>query len=745
MTPTSLQPEPGHLVSVKRFFSTLPCLWLLLVACGETDQSHDATHSDAAPGLASQSVTARFDLLSFSRLNGFHEGVPCLPGDVPPFAAAAELAGALRESSDHVMFVCIDDALQQTGAASGVPASEALVNARAELLLQAMAEAKVDAYVPGHGDFLRFGVQGLLDRAKSLGLPVLISNLEVPNPEDVKPYILLEASGFTVACLGAVPMVASGSISEPGVTIVKPVRRIKQLAKELTKSGAADMVIVFSALSNLTNQRLSDTADVQFIIGSNEQGQSAGRIVQRLDTSLVSQRFYGHELGHTTVNIVDDNFSMIDLSALSTLPKYLATEGAMIEGWFEQYGTDDLAVLAQRISALDEPDLDSRLAMREANQQWLSEYEDYADSFVSHRAATLNRAAEGNAIDALMAQQSTAIHAAVLELSDPIKPLISDSYIGTSESCEECHRDQYDHWANTAHPGAFDSLKTLGRENDGTCLPCHVVGFNRASGFKDPRNEAPFGAVSCWSCHQTRAFHASLPRGAVDPTLTGVADRDYIAERCEGCHSRRRSPGFDVEAAMNRVACPPMRSDDPDLARARNRALQAIQRNRESDTSDPFDSYREARALMGLGRIDEGVAAIQTFALTQAGQPGPIVELARYLDEFGATEEALELVKAFLRELPSDPLVNTEFVRLLLEGTDPSAQDPQRAEAHIRQVTPDNGDKIKAAMLPMRMMQVDALFRTGHGSQAFQLLSRMNKTFPRSDAVQELVGKWLNR
>jgi len=741
--PQFFAPPPGHRAFVNRPLQTLSCLLLLLSACGDANIAPAAEDEALAPVVGRTAGTARFDIVSFSRLGSFYEGVPCNPDLIPPFPAAAALTRELRTESDHALLVCIDDSLQQSGSFSKKEASKAATNARAELFLETMALAEVDAYIPGHGDFLRFGVKGLLQKTQELGLPVLVSNLDLAEPMGVQQQLLLEADGIIIACLGAIPLQAKGDVSEEGVTIVKPVRRIKQLAKGLTESGEADIIVVFSALSNKTNQRLSDTGAVHFIIGTNEQGQNADRIVQRSNTNLMGQRFYGHEAGHTTLNFVDGDFRLVDISGLWRLPKEMAKEGAVIDGWLEQYQTDDLDVLVQRISPIQEPDLPGRLEMREANSLWLSEFADYEGSYVAHRPADLTQPDAADAVLASLSRQADVIQTALAALTEPPAALAAESSLPQDSTCVSCHREQHDHWAATAHASAYERLTELGREQDGSCLTCHSVGFNAPGGYKDPRQPAPFGAVSCWTCHRTHSYHATLTRGAVDHSLSGTTNREFIEERCETCHSKRRSPGFELEAAMASIACPPMRPDSPDLTKARKRAIQAIDRHEQAGTSDPLDLYRKGRAFMGLGRIDEGIAAIQAFADTLEDQPEGVAELAHYLDEFGASHEAIALVREFLVTSQGDPALNTEYVRLMLEATDESAQDPSQAERRIRQVTPDDGDKIKAALLPMRMMQVDALFRIGNDAEAFRLLHRLNTAFPRHDEVQAFVDRWL--
>jgi cold shock CspA family protein len=721
------------------------CLVLLLPACDESaPEGQGTTESDSFSAVA-EPGSARFDFVTFSRLQAHHEGVPCAPERPSPLASAARIVAELRQSSDHALLICVDDVLQQTGTVTDTEASDAGADARAEVLLEAMAAAKVDIYVPGHGDLLRFGVDGLLDRTAALGIPVLISNIELTNRDDVEPYRLLTADGITVAIMAAIPLMAKGSSSEPGVgvKILKPMRYVKQLSKSLLDTGKADMVVLFSALSNSMNQKISDGSDVHFIIGSNELGQSADNIIRRTGCALMSQRFAGSEAGHTTLNIANGNFSMIDLSPVWSMPVQLAKEWDVIEQWLEQYETNDVQVLAQRISPTQEPDLLARLDMREQNEQWLREFSTYEGSYIAHRRAEFAANQPGDPVLAVLARQASSIQSALDALAVPITPLDPASYISDPNTCVECHRDQFAHWEATDHSRGHSDLEPLGRGQDGSCLICHAVGFNKGGGFTDPRHGAPYGSVSCMTCHDTRSFHATLKRGAVDPPLSGITDWDYVSAKCEPCHNNRRSPGFDLELAMQQTACPPMRPDDPDLARARRQAIKAIERNREEGTSNIRDVYREGRALIGLSRVEEGVLKIVEYAESVLDQNSQTVEICRYLDEHGASHEALDIVKVFLAGTPSDPMANTEYVRLLLEATVESAQDPILAESWIRRVAPDDGSDIKYVMVPLRKMQVEALFRVGNDFEAFKLLHRLKSSFSRDDTISEFVDEWL--
>ena len=109
-----------------------------------------------------------------------------------------------------------------------------------------------------------------------------------------------------------------------------------------------------------------------------------------------------------------------------------------------------------------------------------------------------------------------------------------------AETCVECHPGKHDSWAQTRHAGAFDTLKAIGQGANGSCLPCHTVGYGTPTGFKDEATTPYFEGVQCENCHGPAGDHASNP---ADLSLRPI--RELSTMMCGGCHTGYHHPTYE--------------------------------------------------------------------------------------------------------------------------------------------------------------------------------------------------------
>jgi hypothetical protein len=118
------------------------------------------------------------------------------------------------------------------------------------------------------------------------------------------------------------------------------------------------------------------------------------------------------------------------------------------------------------------------------------------------------------------------------------------------EICARCHSDIYARWAEKPHARAFQSLVSVNKQGDRTCVACHVTGFGDATGYqlmvvheKSARNDTTdspkFRNVQCESCHGMGTGHGT------DQMITKVK-----ADACLTCHDASNDPDFDFEKAL---------------------------------------------------------------------------------------------------------------------------------------------------------------------------------------------------
>jgi hypothetical protein len=113
------------------------------------------------------------------------------------------------------------------------------------------------------------------------------------------------------------------------------------------------------------------------------------------------------------------------------------------------------------------------------------------------------------------------------------------NYVGAS-ACIQCHADSHHSWSETAHAGAFETLRKAGQETNGSCLVCHTVGYGTPLGFKDEKTTPHLLGVQCENCHGPGGSHiANVRDSSVWPKVT------MAAEVCGGCHNGFHHSTFD--------------------------------------------------------------------------------------------------------------------------------------------------------------------------------------------------------
>lgn len=153
-------------------------------------------------------------------------------------------------------------------------------------------------------------------------------------------------------------------------------------------------------------------------------------------------------------------------------------------------------------------------------------------------------------------------------------------YIGV-DGCKKCHRTtkqgkQFDIWKESAHSGAYETLKspeaqkiatekglTVAAHEAPECLKCHVAGFDVDASMKKARFAMEDG-VQCESCHGPGSKYkkksvmkdrdASIAAG-----MTAILVADGTAEKqCVTCHNEE-SPtfkGFNFDEMWEKIAHP---------------------------------------------------------------------------------------------------------------------------------------------------------------------------------------------
>ena len=723
---------------------------LLLPGCGDGgDAAPAATGGPLAGPALDPDSDIRLNFVWFSRLQGYAEGVPCNPASPTPLASAGLLADELEAEGQGVLVACIGDTLVQAISLTMTRATMIGTLAKADVQMDAMAEAGVDVYVPSHGDFFD-GVLPVLDRARERGLRVVVTNLVAEGRDDVLPYFIYEHGGARVGVLGVIPRQAGGN--QPGsqknddsISFQNPVRRARQVSTELMASGEVNAVVCLSALAAEQNRTLAELPNVHYVMGGIDKGEAPGKAIRFGESSLLVERNGGRSIGHTTMRVKGGSWALGDISERHALPEQLAREQETLDAYARAYGTDDPEVLAPLVIPENPENFFLKLELMEENKIFLEQAADWPDSFLDHRHYEPTPVADDDPVKQLLSTQGAALHAAVDAMTRPPEALAEDAALPAPDDCRQCHPDQYDWWADTGHASAYELLVGVGREQDSSCLVCHAVGFGMPGGFRDPRVGAPFGGISCYNCHEVRPVHVGNKKLVVDPLYVHAERVDMM---CETCHQNYRSPGFDREAGLDAIACPPMRPDEPALIAARTEALDIIERQRRRGETTDWDVFLEGRALVGLGRLDEGLAKVREYAKGVDDWPDMVYSCVLYLEEHGDSHGALEVLRDALKTDTSNLVLNLAYLEQLTQASDPTARDLDLALSHARLMAPGD-QKLMSQLIPAYILQVDLMMaKGGMRDEAKDLIMRVAREFEGVDEIGACLarhGLLLNR
>jgi hypothetical protein len=118
-----------------------------------------------------------------------------------------------------------------------------------------------------------------------------------------------------------------------------------------------------------------------------------------------------------------------------------------------------------------------------------------------------------------------------------------DQYVGT-EACKSCHKAEYEQWSSTQHAHAFATLQRVQKDATPECVQCHVVGYQRPTGYMNASTSAKLSNVGCESCHGFGTRHEMFAK-------TGGKVAEAV---CLTCHQPANDPGWNYAAKLPRVS-----------------------------------------------------------------------------------------------------------------------------------------------------------------------------------------------
>lgn len=154
----------------------------------------------------------------------------------------------------------------------------------------------------------------------------------------------------------------------------------------------------------------------------------------------------------------------------------------------------------------------------------------------------------------------------------PNPPRLNPSGYSGQERCRVCHEQEHVQWSLTRHADAFLSLVRKGKEDDATCIACHVTGFEKPGGYSiaDKRESRHFEGVQCESCHGPGCESCTA--------FTGNQGNKRQAEEwntlCVTCHTQKESLNFNFPSRFLRV----LHGNAPDISSMSRQDREALLR-----------------------------------------------------------------------------------------------------------------------------------------------------------------------
>ena len=340
-------------------------------------------------------------------------------------------------------------------------------------LMDAMKLLGTDAIGVGDKE-LMFGYAKLKDRADHDKLPMVVANLQLKATKQpaFAPYLIKQVGSVKVGVFGLLNDKADLGPARDSLLALDPLVSAKRVVEEMRKKGAT-VVVLLSQLGKVETEDLIATLD-------------------GIDVAIVGR---GVPLVQT---------------------------GRQIKNTMAVYGGEQGQYVGRTIVSLDA----GRHATTTASEMFILS----AEVGEKKEVASVVQAFEDKFNEKLRkAEKERAANAVGQAASNEV-----DHYVGM-EVCGRCHRDEVEQWKTTGHARAWQTLVEKRKDATPDCIPCHVLGYNKAGGFISSAATPKMVNVQCESCHGMGTSHEAF---AMKPA--------HITDQvCITCHTAANSPVFD--------------------------------------------------------------------------------------------------------------------------------------------------------------------------------------------------------
>ncbi len=417
--------------------------------------------------------------------------------------------------------------------------------AKAALILDAVARTGIDAMTPGDGD-LAFGLPWLVERAKALDLPYVCANLvdaEGGHPFDA--YRVVEVGEMSIGVFGV-----TADIEDCDGCDVTDVVPAATDAVAALRGAGVQMVIGLAHMPDADALALAGQLDgVDFIFSGHDRRRSEfPGLAGPTPTYVVRTGSRGREVGRVAIEFVDGARGFYD----AAIVERAVSRRQQIE--------DRVARLEEQLAAA-ETDRDRQRYERslDRTRQQLEQFTIAQSTPEGHHTMTIDAVQLGKdvvadpTIDALVQDAKKDMpeepHKASHDRTRQRQPI--GDFAG-SNACRSCHQNVYRQWRATTHARAYTTLVKERRHDDDACWRCHVTGAHMEGGPATSGAVGYLRNVQCEACHGASVKHSEDPEVATPM-------KGKVARTCAQCHNDKAHAGepkeFDQAAALEQIRC----------------------------------------------------------------------------------------------------------------------------------------------------------------------------------------------
>ena len=385
--------------------------------------------------------------------------------------------------------------------------------AKARLILKAMDRMGYWAVAIGEMD-LYLGLDLLRSLSDTSKLTFLSANLTDNKGKTIfEPYRLLKAGGLTVGVIGlTAPPTDKGLFFKrmPGAVAKDPLPAARDAVEKIR--GKCDLIVLLSNLGYSKDLQLAKSfPGIDVLITGGTKRYMKNPVIQ--ERTLITSGFYeGRAIGRLLIHLDGDIKGWISRKELDFFDKKIGTAETKTGTPAGQRALNSL--MEKRESAIKLTSYESDMIKLDPSfpddLQVVGMISDYRKGLAKNAVFIPGTAARNEE---------------------------KEHYTGP-KVCADCHESRYRFWLTTDHSRAFDSLAPKDAGADPDCIPCHVTGYERRTGYwpKVPRED--LRGVQCEACHGVGSLHVG------SPDLYSLVHLP-AAPQCLDCHTQNQDDDFD--------------------------------------------------------------------------------------------------------------------------------------------------------------------------------------------------------